>query len=399
MAGRKASRNCTQVNLDNQQRQGNIVACCCETFSWGDHFMGAMDLKCALRTLYEEIVEFRFEYPLIAVPEAGPKESLHYYWYKYSATPPSRPAIRLDANGIAQCWTRANGTVYRPGFVAMYALDNLEKYLRGGDRAHLGIFLNQINWLEEHSVTRTDGAVVWPNNFDLWEGTTLLRAPWLSSHVQGLVISALVRALRITRRASLLELLKGSARVYQLDCECNGLRVRSTGHVVYTERPGFPAPGIMDGFMTSLLGLYDLYIETGEAEVYDLFRQGTEGLRYFLPRWDYRKKWSFYANRAYLCSPGYHYLNRLLLIVLARLTGCASFAEYAESWNHDRLSALDRAEIYLGFLLTKNARRLRNRTWVRKAAVVSNPPAENLSISASSSSTCDIFQPPSCPQR
>src|SRR5215831_10729382 len=29
------------------------------------------------------------------------------------------------------------------------------------------------------------------------------------------------------------------APVYQLDCGRNGIRVRSTGHMLYTERPGF----------------------------------------------------------------------------------------------------------------------------------------------------------------
>jgi hypothetical protein len=43
-------------------------------------------LTIAVRTLYAEIAEFRFSYPLITVPEAGPKESLHYYVYTYRNT-------------------------------------------------------------------------------------------------------------------------------------------------------------------------------------------------------------------------------------------------------------------------------------------------------------------------
>ena len=132
---------------------------------------------------------------------------------------------------------------------------------------------------------------------------------------------------------------------------------------MYTENPGLPAPGIMDGFLRSLLGLYDLHVETGDPKVYELFMQGVEGLRYFLPRWDYRKKWSLYSNGAYLCPPAYHCQNRLLLTVLARLTGYSCFAEYAEAWNPAHLSVLGRAEIYLLFLVTKNTCRLKYRTW------------------------------------
>src|SRR5215469_236364 len=101
-------------------------------------------LKCALRTLYEEVAEFRFEYPLMTVPEAGPRESLHYYVYKYSNTPPFRSLRRLDQNGIAQAWGRVTGVVYRPAFIAMYGLGNLGHYLRCGNQAYLNVFLNQV---------------------------------------------------------------------------------------------------------------------------------------------------------------------------------------------------------------------------------------------------------------
>jgi D-glucuronyl C5-epimerase C-terminus len=329
-------------------------------------------LKCALRSLYEEIAEFRFDYPLITVPEAGPKESLHYYVYKYRDSPPYRSVMRLDSNGVARVWGRVTGVVYRPGFVAMYGLRNLGHYLRTGNQEHLNVFLGQVNWLEQHAVIRGDGAVVWPHDFDLQEGPVLVRAPWVSANVQGFVISALVRGWRITRRPRLLELLKGSARVFELDCENNGVRLRAEGHVVYTEVPGLLAPGIMDGFMRSLLGLFDLHVETGDPKVYELFMQGLEGLRYFLPRWDYRKKWSWYSNRAYLCPPGYHCLNCMLLNVLTRLTGDSYFAEFAEAWNPAGLSLLGRAEIYLVFLLTKNTSRLKHRTWSQHTALDSS---------------------------
>jgi hypothetical protein len=167
--------------------------------------------RCALRTLYEEIAEYRFDYPVMMVPEAGPKESLHYYWYKYSKTPPYRSVTRLDSNGIPRVWGRVTGIVYRPGFVAMYGPNNLGHYLQSGDQAHLKVFLNQVDWLEADAVIRGDGAVVWPHDFDHQESAVRLKAPWLSANAQGLVISALVRGWRITRRPRLLELLERSS--------------------------------------------------------------------------------------------------------------------------------------------------------------------------------------------
>jgi hypothetical protein len=53
--------------------------------------------------------------------------------------------------------------------------------------------------------------------------------------------------------------------------------------------------------------------------------------------------------------------------VLATLSAQPVLAEYAKRWNPKRLSTSDRAEIYLGFVLTKNANRLRRRSWRQKA--------------------------------
>jgi hypothetical protein len=168
------------------------------------------------------------------------------------------------------------------------------------------------------------------------------------------------------KRTELLELLKNSAKVYELDVKDSGVRVLLEGHTLYTEIPGGPLPGILDGFMTSLIGLYDLHLETAEPVVGRLFEEGIAGLNYALPRWDYRSKWSWYDG-AYLSPPAYHNQHCLLLEVLASLSKQARLAEYAQRWSPKRLSALDRAEIYLGFVLTKNANRLRYRTWRQKA--------------------------------
>jgi hypothetical protein len=39
--------------------------------------------------------------------------------------------------------------------------------------------------------------------------------------------------------------------------------------------------------MSSLLGLYDLFVETGDPAVGRLFTDGIEGLKTMLPTWDY----------------------------------------------------------------------------------------------------------------
>jgi len=314
----------------------------------------------AIRAMRAETLGFRFAYPLEIDDAAGPKDSLHYYIYSDSLP---GDVLRLDSEGIAQCCYPTTGTVYRPGFVAWYGLKHLGHYLRRRSQIDLQIFLKQVDWLERNAVLRDDGALVWPHKFDWRDGANFLKAPWLSANAQGLAVSALVRGWRLTRRPGLLELLKKSWKVFEIGVDRNGLAEVLNGHVLYTELPGC---AIFDHFLTALLGLYDLFAETGDPAVGRLFNKGIEGLKAMLGTWDYRQKWSWYGSHTYLSPPAYHCLNRVLLQVLARLSREPILAYYADSWNPDRLSISSRLEVFFGFLLTKNASRLRQRTWQQK---------------------------------
>jgi hypothetical protein len=307
----------------------------------------------ALRALRREVLEFRFDYPLDIDPEAGPKDSLHYYLYSEKL---SWSVMSMDPTGVPRARNRLTGVVYKPAYIAWWGLVNLGHYLRHHDEPSREAFLRQVDWLEAHAIVRADGAVVWVNDYDSLQGKTFLKAPWVSAYDQGLVISALVRGYRLTRRSRLLELLRGASRIFTLKVEEGGVRDSVTSG-------GQSIPGIQDGFMTSLLGLYDLFVETEDPEVKKLFDDGIAGLITMLPIWDYRQRWSWYGSRGYLCPPSYHWLNRVLLQVLGRLSGERDLSDCAQAWNPERLSALARAEIFVLFLLTKNAARIRNRTW------------------------------------
>jgi len=338
-------------------------------------------VRYALRALRREIFSFRFDYPLDIVPEAGPKDSLHYYLYSEKL---AWSVMRMDPTGVPRARNRLTGVVYKPAYIAWWGLVNLGHFLRHNDDASRTAFLTQVDWLENNAVTHADGCVVWPNNFDCLQAKTFLKAPWVSAYDQGLVISALVRGYRFTKRPQLLELLQGASRIFELDVPEGGVRERLSSGALYSELPGQSIPGILDGFMSSLLGLYDLFVETGDPAVGKLFTDGIEGLKSMLPSWDYRKRWSWYASHEYLCPPAYHWLNRVLLEVLGRLSSEPLLAEYAEAWKPENLSVFGRAEIFLGFLITKNACRVRNRTWRLSRAKVrafgsrqANPASQN----------------------
>ena len=216
----------------------------------------------AVSAIWDEVFAFRFDHPLAAVPEAGPKDSLHYYLYSERLR---WDVMKLDESGVPRAHTRLNGDFYRPGLIAWWGLVKLGHYLRHGDAASLEQFLIQLDWLEREAVRRPDGATVWPNRFDSLQGRTLFLAPWVSGHDQGYILSALVRGYRLTKRASLLKLLENTSRIFELGVHEGGVRIPAERGALYAELAGSPAPGILDGFMTALLGLYDLVGDQGPS--------------------------------------------------------------------------------------------------------------------------------------
>src|SRR5439155_25834708 len=98
----------------------------------------------AVRALRNELWGFRFDYPLEAVPAAGPKGSLHYHVYSERLF---FDVMDLDAQGIPLQRSRLFGETYNPAYVAWYGLANLERALRGEDAAGESAFRKQVEGL------------------------------------------------------------------------------------------------------------------------------------------------------------------------------------------------------------------------------------------------------------
>jgi len=310
----------------------------------------------AAGSLGREILRFRVSYPIDIVAGAERPESLRYHIYSDRLF---LDDLVLDAHGVPLKRYRLLGCHYNPLFVAWWGLYHLERAAREHADRHRDVFLAQLDWLRTNALTRDDGAVVWPCYFDWQEGNARLTAPWISGMYQGVVMSALVRGFRLTGDEKLLELACAGSRVFSRDIGAGGVRSREAGFTLYEEYPAAPLPRVLDGFLFALLGLYDLYAQTGDDGVRRLFTDGVDGLVHHLGWWSYRGKWSWYGSHGYLCPPHYHALNRALLAILHRLTGRPALRDVAEAWRPERLSLRDRIELFVVYTITKNWARVR----------------------------------------
>src|ERR1700674_369767 len=89
-------------------------------------------LRYALRALRNEILRFRFDYPLEVDPHAGAKESLHYYLYSEKL---SWSIMRMDPTGVPKLRNRLAGVVYKPAYIAWWGLVQLGHFVRHHDEA------------------------------------------------------------------------------------------------------------------------------------------------------------------------------------------------------------------------------------------------------------------------
>jgi hypothetical protein len=123
-------------------------------------------------------------------------------------------------------------------------------------------------------------------------------------------------------------------------------------------------------------------------------KQGIDGLKGLLPYWDYRGKWTWYGSRFYLCPRQYHTQNQKLLHCLARLCGDRTLKTFADQWDCRRLSPFDRLEIFVLFLMTKNACRIRYRTWKQRTLARVRPGRKSPHADAFASPQHDLTMDP-----
>lgn len=310
----------------------------------------------ALRALKLELLSFRFDYPLEILEKAGAVDRLDYYLWNPSLFLDS---LLFDEQGVPRKSYRAQGPQYNPLFIAWWGLFNLQRYLSTQDYIYCRKFLVQVDWLKANAVHRPDGAVVWPCYFDWQEGRCKLSSPWISAMYQGVVISTLIRAYRMDRDQDLLDLCHKAVKVFSQSIEEGGVKTLVVAGSLYEEYPAYPLPRVLDGFLFSLLGLYDLATETDSPDIRRLFNDGIEGLKGTLESWNYKNKWSWYGSHGYLCPPHYHKLNASLLAILGRLTDDQTLLRYAGLWDNTQRSLADKTEIFCMFVMTKNMARLK----------------------------------------
>jgi D-glucuronyl C5-epimerase-like protein len=156
------------------------------------------------------------------------------------------------------------------------------------------------------------------------------KPPWVSSLAQGTGLQAMARtAIRLGRQADVLPIAGKGLGIFQTPPPA-GVRVETDGGAHYLQYSGLPKLQIVNGFVQSLVGLFDFAQLTGDTTAQTLFAQGDAAARQEVPRFD-TGAWSLYSRGTSKPESdlGYHTLLRDFLNQLCVRTNAPEYCSAA----------------------------------------------------------------------
>src|SRR3954447_18817866 len=253
---------------------------------------------------------------------------------------PSRlPALFLTLQRNREYWSTqpllgAGARISFPGSELVYQLypghglqiqwlatfGKLNGYWSGGKRydARAGALLDEALPL----ATERAGGLAWEYLF-AFDGQN---PPWVSSLAQGTGLQAMARAAtRLGRQAEVFPIALRGLGIFETAPPAGG-RVAAGDGAHYLQYSGLPRLLIINGFVQSLVGLYDFAALTGDATARSLFDAGDVAARVEVPTFD-TGAWSLYSRGSSQTESdlGYHTLLRDFLAQLCKRTATVQY--------------------------------------------------------------------------
>lgn len=253
---------------------------------------------------------------------------LHGYWN--DLTGKVSPDTLLDNQGVPLSVIARNAHVHFPIAIFQYALGCNDLYLLKGDRRYLNALAVCAEWAA--SAQRSDGS---------WDafGPIGSRKYTVSSMAQAEGASMLLRAGHLLKEPSyenrarcaidfmLMPLAKGGTSIYESD------------KLFLEEYPQKPRRSVMNGWIFSLFGLYDISLV--DASYVEAFQCSARTFAAHLGDYD-AGYWSYYDLERRIASPAYHELHIAQLEELATITNMPEFEEFAKKLARYQENGLNR---------------------------------------------------------
>lgn len=257
-----------------------------------------------------------------------------------------------DARGILVLhYPDPVGTQVNPEAAFQQALGAHDAWRDGAGTAARDRFDRTAAW----ALADQDDRGHWPYRF-AWHRSA---APWASALAQMRGASVMLRAFLLTGDPRYGDAARRAADPLERPLDDGGMLGRhpASGAAYFEEYPSEPT-AVLNGFLASLFGLYELSTWLDDSRAAALLTLGLDGVEQVLPAYVHRG-WSLYDldSRSPFPnpdSPRYHRLVADYLLVLATISGRPSLADW-----HTRWQAMDTGPRRLAAIGGKLLRKLR----------------------------------------
>ncbi len=185
--------------------------------------------------------------------------------------------VTLDEDGIPKVQYYF-GLEYVPTTAFHWGLVSISKYLTTGEQDFLNNSLNVSRWAVANQ--SENGGWLWPFSYGFSGGVLgVMEENWYGAMTQGLGMSFLTRMYDITGNQTYLEVAENATKLFNVSVE-NGGFLRYYGENPWYEEYPTPEGGsfVLNGYIYSLIGLYDLYATTGLNVSKKLYDDGVNSL-------------------------------------------------------------------------------------------------------------------------
>lgn len=246
------------------------------------------------------------------------------------------PGIHIDADGVPTLH-RGDAWVYNPVTISQYGLQEYSRFVTSADPADLARARQAGDWLVSNQ-DATTGAWFYDYAFDVSGMDETLAPHWTSAMAQGQAMSLLTRLSRATGEPKYAGAAMSAATPLHKSVTDGGLTADFSGHPFYEEYPTDPPSFTLNGFMFTLIGLYDLDKLGGSTDAGQLYSDGMATLDIALPYFDtggvsaYHLGFLTKPPRAVHASLKYHWIHVTELEALNSVSPSPVLQTYHDKW-------------------------------------------------------------------
>ncbi|XP_060768034.1 D-glucuronyl C5-epimerase B isoform X2 [Neoarius graeffei] len=206
--------------------------------------------------------------------------------------------------------------------------------------AHMAAFFAASDWLLKNQDERGGWPIMVTRK--LGEGFRPLEPGWYSAMAQGQAMSTLVRAYLLTKDETYLKAALRATGPYKVPSEKHGVKaVFMNKYDWYEEYPTTPSSFVLNGFIYSLIGLYDLAQTASDEDGHEaarLYAKGLESLKAMVPLYDtgsgtiYDLRHFMLGTAPNLARWDYHTTHINQLQLLASIDDSPIFRDFTKRW-------------------------------------------------------------------